>query len=711
MPLCPQITNTPITVTQTADFTVTSVVPLVADTSDGLANNLESIEILADGKTKVYRQAAAPTGAGINDGDLWIDTDDGNKLYVRVSGAWVSAQDASIGVAQTTANNAATAAGAAQSTANTALADAATAYATGVAAQNTANSASSAAATANAVGVAAQNTANTALANAATANSAAQAAQADATTAIANAATAYNTAVAANTAAGVAQATANGKNKVTYSTSAPGSTANTVGDIWYQYGTTAPNVGRIIAQYMGAGGTSWTQTTVSGLVIANIDAGNITTGTLTAAVGISNPSGNFSVNGATGALVATGATITGNITATSGTFTGTIISSNATITGGTLTVGSKFSVDGTGTLNATGATITGTLTSNAVTITGGTLTIGTKFSVTNTGILTATDGVFTGTITSSNATITGGTLTVGANFSVGSTGVLVATGATITGTLNATAGYFGSVSDGWSISSTGLTGVGTGAITGGTIQTSSGSAAVIMNGAANALQFKVSGSISGNVLPLGSAGILMHYGSTPDGTGATYPKAQVTSSSATIAGSTSQSMSAGAGGNTIVGQTQVTDAMTFSSTIFANGNIDGGVNCEIYAFRGATNTTTGNAANAWLNSTTGRLARSTSSLRYKTDVQPQSIPFDSILQLEPKSFYDKREYEENPETAKRILGLIAEEVAEIPVLKDLLVNYDAEGNADAISYPTIAVAILPLLKDFNARIQALEQGK
>ena len=33
MPLCPQITNTPITVTQTADFTVSSVLPVVAATT------------------------------------------------------------------------------------------------------------------------------------------------------------------------------------------------------------------------------------------------------------------------------------------------------------------------------------------------------------------------------------------------------------------------------------------------------------------------------------------------------------------------------------------------------------------------------------------------------------------------------------------------------------------------------------------------------
>ena len=136
---------------------------------------------------------------------------------------------------------------------------------------------------------------------------------------------AYNAAVAAGTAASTAQTTADGKNKVTYSTSAPGSTANALGDIWYQYGTAAPNVGRIIAQYSGAGGTSWTQTTISGLVVANIDAGSITTGTLSVGLGITTGSGTFTVNALTGALFANSATITGTINSTSGTIGGFII--------------------------------------------------------------------------------------------------------------------------------------------------------------------------------------------------------------------------------------------------------------------------------------------------------------------------------------------------------------------------------------------------
>jgi hypothetical protein len=137
----------------------------------------------------------------------------------------------------------------------------------------------------------------------------------------------------ATLAAGTAQSTADGKNKVHYSTSGPGSTANVAGDIWYQYGSSGTYANKVIAQYTGNGGTSWTSVTVSGLVIANIDAATITTGTITAAVGINNPAGTFAVDGATGYLTCTGATVTGKVTSSDLTVTGTVTSNNATITG------------------------------------------------------------------------------------------------------------------------------------------------------------------------------------------------------------------------------------------------------------------------------------------------------------------------------------------------------------------------------------------
>jgi len=100
MPLCPQITNTPITVSLTADFTVTNVVPVVPATTEDVADAV----VLINGKTKTYYQTTAPT-TGMNQGDLWFDTDDGYKLYYYTGSAWTSVQDSAIATAQATADS------------------------------------------------------------------------------------------------------------------------------------------------------------------------------------------------------------------------------------------------------------------------------------------------------------------------------------------------------------------------------------------------------------------------------------------------------------------------------------------------------------------------------------------------------------------------------------------------------------------------------
>ena len=108
MPLCPQITNTPITVTQTGDFTVTSVIPAVSDTIDGLAQDFDNIVVQLDDKTKAYYQNDPPTEPGLNEGDIWFDTNDGNKQYFYTGTAWVSVQDTAIAAAASAASAAQT---------------------------------------------------------------------------------------------------------------------------------------------------------------------------------------------------------------------------------------------------------------------------------------------------------------------------------------------------------------------------------------------------------------------------------------------------------------------------------------------------------------------------------------------------------------------------------------------------------------------------
>lgn len=51
----------------------------------------------ADGKIQSYHQDTAPSGQGESEGDIWFDTNDGNKQYVYVTGVWVVAADTRIG--------------------------------------------------------------------------------------------------------------------------------------------------------------------------------------------------------------------------------------------------------------------------------------------------------------------------------------------------------------------------------------------------------------------------------------------------------------------------------------------------------------------------------------------------------------------------------------------------------------------------------------
>ena len=83
---------------------------------------IEAQNIIAGNYIQVFRQDAIPTSVHI--GDLWVDTDAGNKLYVALSvgadqitaGEWVDASDEAIATAQAAAE-------AAQSDATTALAE------------------------------------------------------------------------------------------------------------------------------------------------------------------------------------------------------------------------------------------------------------------------------------------------------------------------------------------------------------------------------------------------------------------------------------------------------------------------------------------------------------------------------------------------------------------------------------------------------------
>jgi hypothetical protein len=317
------------------------------------------------------------------------------------------------------------------------------------------DAADAAAAEAAAAAAAADAAAAAAAGVAAAAQASATAAQATATAANATATAASAQASSAAAAAGAAQSTANTAlaNASTAYTAAIGSlqpSANTIVNASNQM--TAIN-GTGITVYSGASATSGARVVLNSAGLAGFNAGGTAT---------------FSISASTGAAV----------------FSGSVTGS--TITGGTLNIGGNAIIDASGLLTATGATITGEIRGTSGYF--GTATNG--FSINSTGLV----GVGTGTIV--GGIISGAQFTNGSTFSVSPTGFMIASNAEITGTIKATAGYFGTLTNGFSINSTGLVGVGTGTIVGGTI-----SGATFINGAGT---FSVT---SGGVLVASSATI------------------------------------------------------------------------------------------------------------------------------------------------------------------------------------------------------------
>lgn len=117
-------------------------------------------------------------------------------------------------------------------------------------------------------------------------------------------------------------------------------------------------------------------------------------------------------------------------------------------------------------------------------------------------------------------------------------------------------------------------------------------------------------------------------------------------------------------------------------------------------------TTTASAANAFLDSgASNRLYRSTSSIRYKKDVEAiEAVEYDKLRNLRPITYHSKAEADD---PNRRWFGLIAEEVAEV---YPELVNYDAEGRPDGVQYERLTVLLLGEIQRLRERVEALENA-
>jgi hypothetical protein len=96
-----------------------------------------------------------------------------------------------------------------------------------------------------------------------------------------------------------------------------------------------------------------------------------------------------------------------------------------------------------------------------------------------------------------------------------------------------------------------------------------------------------------------------------------------------------------------------------------------------------------------------------SSMRYKENINDwNESGINTILALKPKTFTYKEEYYKHPERV--ILGLIAEEVAEVsPYLADYE-NEDGSGQVENVRYSYIVVPLIKAVQELEARIKQLE---
>lgn len=118
--------------------------------------------------------------------------------------------------------------------------------------------------------------------------------------------------------------------------------------------------------------------------------------------------------------------------------------------------------------------------------------------------------------------------------------------------------------------------------------------------------------------------------------------------------------------------------------------------------------TTGSAANVFV-SNTGLLQRSTSSLKYKTDIQDAAHGLADVMRLRPVTYKSKTD-------GDRVFGgLIAEEVHSAGLTE--FVQYANDGSPDALAYGNMVSLLTKaiqeqqaVINELRARVAALEAG-
>ena len=249
-------------------------------------------------------------------------------------------------------------------------------------------------------------------------------------------------------------------------------------------------------------------------------------------------------------------------------------------------------------------------------------------------------------------------------------------------------------------------------IVGSRISSSSSSTRVeLIDNTLDSLRALISGTTVGHVFGYGTSatgGMVMMAGSTANAD-TTSGHVRVLPNYATLAGDSTTYVEANGNSNivNVMGTSIQINAgasgVSFSSSLTSDRG-------DVYFPRTSTSvgsraTTTGANANAYLNTSTGLIARSTSSRRYKTNIEPISFSDNTIKSLVPVKFQGIGDLLRGDETF--FTGLIAEEVAVIPGL-ELLVNYNDDGQPEAVNYAALTVVLASVVSRILDRLDALE---
>jgi hypothetical protein len=136
-------------------------------------------------------------------------------------------------------------------------------------------------------------------------------------------------------------------------------------------------------------------------------------------------------------------------------------------------------------------------------------------------------------------------------------------------------------------------------------------------------------------------------------------------------------------------------------------NVGGTWRIIINATTGVTNlsgvgaNTTASAANVNITAG-GEMRRSTSSLKYKTNIRYEGAPNYNILDLKPCYFDSKHN-----ESERNIYGLIAEDVDNHGVHE--LVVRDENGEPDSLAYDRVGVMLIPVIRELRRVLQQQRQ--